>query len=317
MNAVVQVALPFWGFEAATYELVAARENQVFRIEMGGVAHAMRLHRVGYRSDAELQSELDWMAAVSKHGLDVPSPVSSRDGAVMHLVEGVQVDVLTWIKGAAMGAMGQPLTFAHQPQVFEQLGREMARLHEASDAWAPGNGFTRWHWDREGVFGAQPVWGRFWDNPTLTPTQKETLIRARIAAQQDLAAMEAELDYGLIHADLVRENVMMAGDRLSFIDFDDGGFGYRLFDVATTLFKNKDTPNFAELKAALLAGYRAIRPLDATLLPLFMFARAASYVGWIIARMDEEGATERNARFITQAVDAAHDYLKVRGGITV
>ena len=34
--------------------------------------------------------------------------------------------------------------------------------------------------------------------------------------------------------DLVRENVMVDGDKLQLIDFDDGGFGFNLYDLATT-----------------------------------------------------------------------------------
>ena len=88
--------------------------------------------------------------------------------------------------------------------------------------------------------------------------------------QAAVAMSELSLDMGLIHADLVRENVLVNGSDLYFIDFDDGGFGYRLFDVATALLKNRAEPNYADLQTALIDGYRSLRALDTTQLDLFL-----------------------------------------------
>jgi len=52
------------------------------------------------------------------------------------------------------------------------------------------------------------------------------LWRARDLARVDLAASESDLEQGLIHADLLTENVMVDGTHLAFIDFDDGAFGF-------------------------------------------------------------------------------------------
>ena len=37
---------------------------------------------------------------------------------------------------------------------------------------------------------------------------------------------------------------MVDGTTMQMIDFDDGGFGYRLFDIATALLKHRDAPDF-------------------------------------------------------------------------
>ena len=124
-----------------------------------------------------------------------------------------------------------------------------------------------------------------------------------------LQAVETSLDYGLIHADLVRENVMRDGDTLQFIDFDDAGFGFRFFDLATTLIKNRGEPDYAELKAALIDGYRSQRPIDPDNLDLFILLRALTYVGWIITRMHEDGSTIRNGRFVRNAKELAEEFL--------
>ena len=94
------------------------------------------------------------------------------------------------------------------------------------------------------------------------------------------------------------------------IDFDDGGWGFRLFDVATALFKNRHEPGYDTLKTALLAGYRSRRSLDTTALDLFVALRAVSYVGWIVPRIEEDGSGDRNLRYIEDARGLCSGYLR-------
>lgn len=313
MTAVVETALTLWGMAGADARLIAERENKVYRVDHAGRAYALRLHRPGYCSAAELRSELQWMAAADAGGLGVPAPVASPDGTLLHIIDGVAVDVLTWLDGAPLGKTGTPLAVEDRGVLFRAIGREMARLHAISDAWPLPEGFTRRRWNRAGLLGETPVWDRFWDNPTLAPEDRALFLRFRETASTDLAAVEASLDYGLIHADLVRENVMIDAGRVQLIDFDDSGFGFRLFDLATTLLRNRPEPDYDDLKAALLDGYLSVRPLDLAALDLFVALRATTYVGWIISRMDERGAAARNARFIVTARDLVASYLSGRG----
>ena len=309
MNSTVEKALKLWGMEMADVRLAAARENRVYHVELNGNAFALRLHRQNLREDRELWSELQWMNAVARRGVHVPTPIGSLTGEFLHRVDGVQVDMLTWLAGTPFGATGTALQFADRAATFRKLGIEMANLHKASDDWPLPEGFFRQSWDRPGLLGDDPLWGRFWENPSLSERDRELMASVRDIGRAELQSIEADLDYGLIHADLVRENVIIDGNRLHFIDFDDGGFGFRLFDLATALIKNLDEPDYPVLKAALLEGYLAVREMDVTHLDLFILLRSATYVGWIIPRMEEEGAQTRNARFMDTARKLAREYL--------
>ncbi|MDG2340268.1 MAG: phosphotransferase [Paracoccaceae bacterium] len=302
-------ALAAWGFGNCQCDLVAERENSVYRVSTSSGIFALRRHRVGYRSNAELHGELDWISALSEAGLSVPKPVASRAGNLIEMIGGTQVDVITWLSGEQLGETGKDLSIKNSVSVFRLLGAEMAKLHIASDAWQKPSGFQRCEWDRAGLLGDDPLWGRFWENPTLKAEKRDMFVDFRKAANHRLAQVEAELDYGLIHADLVRENILDHDDQLSLIDFDDGGYGFRLFEIATSLFKNIDEPNFDALKSSLIEGYHDIRELDLELLDLFMAIRAATYVGWIVPRLREPGATVRNERFVRNASKLCRHYL--------
>ena len=119
---------------------------------------------------------------------------------------------------------------------------------------------------------------------------------------------DGRADTGLIHADLVRENILLDGAALRFVDFDDGGFGYRLFDLATTLFKTLPEPDYQDLRRALLDGYLGERALCLDDIDLFLALRATSYLGWIVPRMAEPGARARSQRFLAAARGLAKAY---------
>ena len=312
MIEIATMALSHWGMSGASCKLVSQRENQVFRVEFRESTFALRLHRAGYRSDSELRSELQWMDALAEAGLTVPTPIKSTDGQFLHLVEGAQVDILTWLPGIPLGSTGVAFE-RDMSREFHALGREIAKLHHASDNWIPPGGFSRCRWDRAGLVGASPLWGRFWENPTFSKEQADLFSAFGVTADADLLKNCIDCDFGLIHADLVRENVLVNQDQLALIDFDDGGFGYRLFDVATALVKNLDEPDYPRLRDAILAGYRELRPLDTSRLDLFLALRATTYVGWIVERINEPGAQKRNKRFLRTAERLVRDYLNTRG----
>lgn len=301
VDPVVERALRRWGLQGDAVRFVAGRENRVYRVCGARGDHALRLKRPGYRSDDELRSELQWLDAMDRAGLAVPRPLPSAEGRLLEVVDGLRVDLLAWLPGRPMGASREPLALDDREGVFRQLGRTMACLHVASDAWVPPEGFTRHAWDLDGLLGETPLWGRFWEHPQLDAPTRRLLTDFRAMAVREIARLGDGLDRGLIHADLVRENVLVQASGLAMIDFDDGGWGWRLFDVATALLKNLEEPDYPRLQAALLDGYRSVRPMDAALLDLFMAVRATTYVGWIVPRMTEPGAAARSARFIGTA----------------
>lgn len=302
-----KIALELWEMEGAACRFVAGRENRVYKVVHCGATYALRFKRPGYHSDAELMSELDWLVEMDRAGLRVPLPIPSRNGQLLETVDGQRVDLVTWLDGTPIGQSRAPLKLREPATTFANIGAEMARFHLACDAWALPAQFTRCSWDADGLIGETPRWGRFWDNPTLDPATRKLFLEFRGVAHRELDLLN--LDTGLIHADIVRENVLLSDQGLSLIDFDDGGFGYRLFDVATALLKNKSELQYTHLEEALIRGYRSVRDLDVKPLGLFLALRALTYVGWIVPRMGEPGAKDRNTRFIHDARELCEAYL--------
>ena len=132
---------------------------------------ALRLHRHDYRTDEHLAIELDWIAWVAQSGLTVPIPKASINGSFLQVVDGMQVDVLSWVAGDALDAVLPGMGPTAQARVFYVLGRDMAKLYIACDTLAYATFRARPSWDVDGLLGEMPLWDRFWENPGFTAKQ--------------------------------------------------------------------------------------------------------------------------------------------------
>ncbi len=93
----------------------------------------------------------------------------------------------------------------------------------------------------------------------------------------------------MIHADFLPENILVNDGELKLIDFDDSGYGWHLFEMATSLFPQADQPFYDDLVAAYVTGYRQHREFSdeqLALLPAFIMIRAFVYIGWLKTRSD-------------------------------
>lgn len=281
-------ALAAWG-GGPLPQLIKDRENAVYAVTLrDGRPAALRLHRPGYQSAAAIRSELIWTEGLAKAGLPVPRPIPCRSGDLLcTLSTGRVASIVEWVGGRALGEAWTPLPgpIAIQIERFRQIGALLARLHTATDAMTLPPGFTRPAWDAEGLLGAAPLWGRFWENPALTQPERAFLLDLRDDLRRRLDELRPGADFGLIHADLMRENILVDGGTLRLIDFDDSGFGLRLYDLGTLMLQNLDEPAYPELLAAAVEGYASLRPVAAAQVPLFVLLRCLASCGWAVPRL--------------------------------
>lgn len=305
LSAQAREAARLWG-AVAPPEPVVVRENAVFRLTLPDGPAALRLHRDGYRSAEAVRSELWLMAALADAGLRVPAPVvpASGDGVAV-LPGGRLASVVRWLDGA-------PLADLPGPEALERIGATLSEFHRISDGLALPVRFERPRWDRAGLLGAQALWGDARLHPALTPAEAARMAEVVGALDAALSGAEARgTDFGLIHADALRENVLFdARGTPALIDFDDCGFGHRLYDLATALFQGLGQPDQPERAAAALQGYcrgRNPGPDAVRRLGLFLLCRAVASVGWTIGRLPDTHPKHR--LYLRNALDLADSLL--------
>lgn len=323
MKNLARQALIAWGVEDSDPVLLKYRENVVFRVVMpSGLPAALRIHRFGYHSDAALRSELQWMNYLQASGIPTPRPIAALSGELfVHArteasSQSRQVDCMSWVEGRPLGQSGVPLNMSgdEAKRSFSALGRTIARMHNLTEAWPLPCDFERHAWDFGAFFSENPLWGPFTNSPLLDHALRDLVSKSREKAMGALVGFEKSArTFGLIHADLVRENILMSEDHSAqVIDFDDCGFGWRMYDVAVSLYQNREDPLFDVIECALLEGYASERTLtarDIKALPLFTALRAFAMIGWMQSRADSDAARETGARMSKKAAETATWYL--------
>ncbi|MDH4581690.1 aminoglycoside phosphotransferase [Pseudomonas sp. BN415] len=324
LHRLALAALSQWDGDFVRLELIKYRENAVFcATRSDGQRSALRVHRDGYHSEEALRSELAWMEALAADGIHVPRIIRTRDGehlAQVHseeLGESRYIDMLGWLGGTRIGSAEKGLEVdADLATLFFETGAVAARIHQSSSRWQQPNAFSRHAWDEEGLIGPQPFWGPYWELDLLDGAQRELLQATRQAARTDLRRYGRNLDnFGMIHADLVPENLLLDDAQLHLIDFDDAGFGWHMFELATALYFCLDDPRYAEIETALLDGYDSVKTLsqaDRATLPLFLALRGLTYLGWIHTRRESRTAEELAPLLIGRACQLARTYLEQR-----
>lgn len=305
MPDLLRRALPVYDLPPDTpLTLLNRSENETWRA--GNLV--LRLHRQGYHTKPEIASELAWLTALQDlPGLNAVRPIRGAQGLV------TEIDSRFLVAFAPIA--GQEL----QPgddlsRWFAPLGEITARLHLHSRQWTPPPGFTRKRWDVQTILGPQPHWGH-WRQAQGLDAQGETLLaRATDALAAKLNAYGTGPDtFGLIHADLRLANLMVDGDRLTAIDFDDCGFGWWAYDLASALSFIEADPRLPDLIAAWVNGYTRIAPLrreDRAVMPSLIFLRRVLLTAWLSTRADSDTADAFGGPAYTRGtLDLADRYL--------
>jgi len=296
-------ALECFPVEAEKVELINHSENVTFRVSVrdSDTDYALRLHRPGYNSIEELNSERIWIRALKDAGLAVPDSPLNRRGQHFELIDipgtGEQryAGMTTWFKGKPLSEYVATSADSEERQrLNRRIGAIAATIHNHSTGWTEPPGFARPRLDLEGLLGEEPRWGRFWEHAELTKAEKALLLRERESARAALSAYGAGPDkFGLIHADLHPDNIVYDGERLALIDFDDSAYGWHMYEIATALIEDRFAPDFDALRSALLEGYCELRPLaeqDIDLLSVFLLIRGMAIIGWFHQRPEHAGS---------------------------
>ena len=287
LRALAVQALTEWELEDARLQPVGISENITFRVDAVDKRYVLRIHRPGYHTLAELESEQVWTSALLEAGLDVPVPVGTRDGRgyVTLPFEGGErnIGMLEWVDGELLGNVIGRETDAFAPQ-FRAVGRIAAAIHNQSSGWTVPSGFRRHRFDAEGLLGENAFWGPFWNLPQMRPAQRDAITSARRAITYELSRLGPSAEtFSLIHADLHPYNVVVGDQGLHVIDFDDAGFGWHHYELAVALHYYQEDHRFGDIQAALVDGYREARPLAdsvVAMLPMFLLVRSLVHLAW-------------------------------------
>ncbi len=288
-------------------------ENTTYRVTAGdGRRLALRVHRPGYQTPEAIRSELAWMESLRGDGIRTPAPVPGIDGDPLQTAtagpgwERTAV-LFEWLEGV-------PLSAVVDVEPWGRLGELMAQIHAHARAWARPAWFTRPPWDAEALIGDQPRWGPVDPHHVFGADDRAAIEACRAEVRARLERIGTGPDhFGLIHADLGFENVLVAGDgSVAIIDFDDCGESWYGHDFAVALYPHEGSGGLGDRRDALVEGYRRVRELPAELpaeLPTFLMARRVQTLGWVFSRAETAHAGRQRDRRLQSTPRATREFL--------
>ena len=316
LNDAVRLALRRWGIsQDASLALLNVSENATFRIDPPvGPSLVLRVHRLNYHTAAEIRSEIAWIEALRHESVvDTPAPLAGVDGDIVQPLGSPRGLPERQAVAFAFAGGSEPVADADLPAWFGRLGALTARMHRQAQGWTLPINFQRKTWDFDGMFGPRAFWGDWRAGVGLDAGSTALMSRALDLVRRRLERFgRAPARFGLIHADLRLANLLVDGDTLRVIDFDDCGFSWRLYDFAAAVSFFEHEPIVDDLRESWVAGYRTVASLpeeDAAELPVFIAMRRFLLLAWIASHPEVPVARELGANYTFGAMDMAERLL--------
>ncbi|MGA0564423.1 phosphotransferase enzyme family protein [Ancylobacter sp. VNQ12] len=315
----LRAALPRWGLSEATeLKLLTISENATFRAHdpESGRDVVFRVHRPGYHTRAEIASELAWLEALGRDGVVATlTPIPQTDSALIaDLDEG---GVIRHAVAFELVTGREPAEGEDLPRWFRELGAINARLHAHAKAWERPEGFVRKRWDYDAMLGEVLLWGDWRDGLGLDGDGRAVLEKVAVLLKDKVDAYGTDEDrFGLVHADMRVANLLVDGDRLSVIDFDDCGFSWYLYDFAAAISFTEHEPYIPALQKAWIEGYRTVAPLsdeECAILPVFIMLRRMLLTAWIASHAETPTAQALGEAYTQGTVALGLAFLATHG----
>ena len=298
LEPLARVALKYYGITATRLQNLRYFNNATYRVVApDGQQFVLRV-TCNHHSEARLRSEMQWLSAMqSIAGACVPNPVASLDGqlvvqaSVSSLSDPRWCNVFHWLDGTHI--VEEEMSAAD----FRAMGGACADLHAKSATFNPPPGFDRPHWDEE--YFVDPGAGNTIERITTYLRRHVSLEAANRFVQLATQARELMgrlrpdlLSYGLIHADFHPGNCLFRPNGVAFVDFEDLGSGYFLYDIASALFGSLERHDYLRLTEAFTKAYAGTRPLPSDFsrqLLLFQLLRAVILTHLVLAQGELDG----------------------------
>jgi Ser/Thr protein kinase RdoA (MazF antagonist) len=306
--------------DGVSVTLINLSENATYKIESSsGQCWALRIHRDGYHSKTAIASELAWLMDLRSSGVvTTPVPIRGHNNEIIQVLGHASMKrprhivVFDWESGR------EPGIDENLSRPFEVLGEVAARMHLHSQQWKRPNYFTRLTWDFDTSLGdTAPHWGRWRDGMGVDALKQQLFARTVDVIGKRLQRYGKSADrFGLIHGDLRLANLLIDGDAVKVIDFDDCGFGWHMYDAATPVSFYEHDAKVPDLIESWKTGYRRVKPLlpaDEAEIPTFIMLRRLLLVAWIGTRHETDLAKSMGLGYTEGTVRLCEDYLSKHG----
>lgn len=299
----------------ADISLLNVSENATFRVQHNAADQCMviRVHRHGYHTVREIQSELEWIISLRDGGLvETPAPIETVTGSLLASIGDGEHERCAVAFEFMAGA--EPSITSDLAGWFKKLGGITATLHEHSRQWQRPPGFTRKTWNVETMLGVDGFWGDWRNAAGLTQEGRATIGEAVELIEARLNRFGQGSDrYGLIHADLRLANLLVEKGRLGIIDFDDCGYCWFAYDFAAAISFHELDPSIPTLQKAWVEGYREVADFsaeDEAEIPTLVLLRRILLTAWLSTHSETPTGQELGETYTDGTIAMAREFVR-------
>ncbi|MBH8552293.1 phosphotransferase [Nostocaceae cyanobacterium CENA357] len=240
---ITKAALNQYGVTQEQRSFLGHSGSLTFCIETQEEKFLLRIHQAISRHQDDvwhrpevIESELLWLAALHRDTVVVvQEPIKNLQNRWVTQVvvdeskEVFYCSLLRWIDGNVLNT-------ERTPQQAYQLGSLLAQLHQHSNQWQLPQNFVRPIYDKNrfqaALLALHPAVSQ-----KLISAEDYSVLEAGVCRVQDMIGTlgQTQNNWGVIHADLHDGNYLFHNEELRPIDFARCGFGYYLYDVASSL----------------------------------------------------------------------------------
>lgn len=304
-----------YGFtEEMKIELLKYSENLTYQMETEDKRYVLRIYRPGYHDPEELYGEILWQKRLKEDTcLHLADILPGKNGKLLQQTEiggkSYDIAVFTFVPGKVLRDLSGEKLYHY----MEKMGEITGILHSHAIGWEDAGKLKRFHWDFRDLVGENARWGNFMEMKTLTDSQKKWYGEAVKIAEKRLQKYgKTRKRYGLIHGDLNINNILVDGETLYVLDFDDCGYGWFLYDLSTAVLEYFGETMERSLEA-LLKGYQKYRRLskeDLEEMETFVVLRKIVRVGWIATHLDNDTVKKVDPAYYRETEKMAVKYCE-------
>ncbi len=265
-------------------ELIDLGGFESFVFELPVNQSILRITHISHRNMGQILGELEFVNYLARAGASVCRSIAFEDGCAAKQFDEFIVCQFRKANGAVTDESDW------EPGLFKKWGTCIGEFHRAAKTFVnPNHPRIDWRADENLNFRAR------------IPDDQTRVVQQADACLTELARLETNEDsYGIIHGDAHAGNFFLDNGKLTFFDFDDCGYQWFAFDVATIVFGAVLQPWMGDGQSErddraktflqyFYEGYDRIVPVNSFMLhnmPLFLKTRELSQYAVIHAHMD-------------------------------
>ena len=309
-----------WDLVVRELSWLGYTNNAVFKVDTETGVYVLRLHPPGRIDTPALTAELEWLKVIRhKTNLLAPYPKSSVVAGEEVLFVSTVSDKLPEPKLVHCLLFEYMDGEAKEPQDMTsndlwRVGEYLGKLHTAGQ-FTPPQGSVRPSLNWEGLFGENSPYNPRENAHIITADQLAVFDKVANRVQQAMEAVGQGSDaYGLIHADMLAQNILFHEGEARALDFEYCGWGYFLYDLTPLLWllKSDRVQDYQELEDAMWEGYTSVKPQPEgyrDLLDVFIAGRHLASCRWLAVNLNHPAVRGTVPQLLAQRSEELKQFL--------